>query len=150
MPSSEASIGFLVHALARALRQLADRRLKPLGLSSGHLPVITALRNSPQLSQKALAQFAGVEQPTMANTLARMERDGIVERRPDPLDKRGSLVSLSQHMLKQLPEIERIVRGIDADALSAIARAERERLRPVLQSIVKGLDAQLAGESHDA
>ncbi len=47
------------------------------------------------MTQTALARQALVEQPTMANTLARMERDGLIERTPDPDDKRSALVRLT-------------------------------------------------------
>ena len=48
------------------------------------------------LSQTALARWASVEQPTMANTLNRMERDGLIVRTPDPDDRRSALISLTK------------------------------------------------------
>ncbi len=42
--------------------------------------------------QTEIAAAVSVEQPTMANTLNRMERDGLVERRPDPDDRRRTLI----------------------------------------------------------
>ena len=82
----ESTYGEVVNRAARLLRRLADQRLAPLGLSSGYLPVLTALLRVEPLSQKALTEHAGIEQPTMAATLARMERNGVIERRPDPPD----------------------------------------------------------------
>ena len=133
--SSDRSLGFLVHGMARLLRQLADRRLHDLGLSSAHLPVITALKDVPQLSQKDLAIFAGVEQPTMANTLTRMQREGIVERRPDPEDGRISLFSLSNRVLQQVPTIEAIIKGIDADTTYSLTEDEGTAFHLALQSV---------------
>src|SRR5882672_1000625 len=80
---SSRSAGHLVSRAQRLFAKEADRRLKPLGLSSGHIPVILALAVEPVLSQKALVQRAAIEQPTLAATLVRMERDGLVERRVD-------------------------------------------------------------------
>ena len=60
------SMGQLTNRAARLFRRLADRRLEPLGLSAGHLPVLTALMASDALSQKALTEQAGIEQPSMA------------------------------------------------------------------------------------
>ena len=48
-----------------------------------HLPVLRALVHGRALSQKDLAEQARVEQPTMAEMLVRMERDGVVEREPN-------------------------------------------------------------------
>ena len=80
---------------ARLFARAIDQRLKAIGVSSGQLPVFFALAGGKALTQKELARLAAIEQPTMASTLARMERDGLIERRPDPDDGRSSLVSLS-------------------------------------------------------
>ena len=84
MSEIELSMGYMLNWGARLVRRLADRRMKTLGLSAGHLPVINSLAENEPMSQKALAAYASIEQPTMAATLARMERDGLVERQPDP------------------------------------------------------------------
>jgi hypothetical protein len=54
----------------------------------GWVPVLRALAEGGSLAQKELARLARVEQPTMAEMLARMERDRLVERHPNPDDKR--------------------------------------------------------------
>ncbi|WP_216073103.1 MarR family transcriptional regulator, partial [Acinetobacter nosocomialis] len=58
---------------ARLFARAIDRRLKLIGVSSGHLPVFFALGDGSALSQKALTEAAAIEQPTMAATLTRME-----------------------------------------------------------------------------
>nr|WP_275410201.1 MarR family transcriptional regulator [Streptomyces sp. SID14478] len=56
---------------------------------------MAALAQGGAMSQKELARLARIEQPSMAQLLARMERDGLVERAPAPDDRRGSLISLT-------------------------------------------------------
>ena len=68
--------------VARLYARALDRRLRRLGISSGQAPVILALEAGDALSQKALTEIAAVEQPTMAATLSRMERDGLITRQP--------------------------------------------------------------------
>ena len=48
-----------------------------------------------ETTQAELLDLIGIEQPTMAFTLRRMERDGIIERSPDPEHGRKSLVKLT-------------------------------------------------------
>lgn len=146
MPETELSIGYLMHWGARLLRRLADRRLKPLGLSSAHLPVINALIDNPALSQKALAEIAAIEQPTMAATLARMARDGIVERRPDPLDGRSALFSLSVATRKKIPAIRRAVEAVNAEALRGLPEDQRRQFRRQLETMIRAMDKKLAEE----
>jgi MarR family transcriptional regulator for hemolysin len=139
-PPDELSIGYLMHWGARLLRRLADRRLKPLGLSWSHLPVINALAAQELLSQKALAEIAAIEQPTMVATLARMERDGIIARSPDPKDGRSVLFFLTPTTRKKLPAIRRAVAEVNVDALDGLPAAERGRFRTQLEAMIRAMD----------
>ena len=82
--------GHLISLAARGFARLSESRLKPLGFGVGQLPVLVALQNGKASTQRDLARFAKVEQPPMAQTLARMERDGLIERTRDPTDGRSS------------------------------------------------------------
>src|ERR1700689_1744077 len=76
--------GHLISLAARGFARLSGARLKPLGFGVGHLPVLVALRDGRANTQRDLARFAKIEQPPMAQMLARMERDGLIARTPDP------------------------------------------------------------------
>ena len=76
--------GHLVSLAARGFTRLSEARLKPLGFGVGYLPVLVALRDGVASTQRDLARFARTEQPPMAQMLARMERDGLILRAPDP------------------------------------------------------------------
>ena len=62
--------------------------------------------------------FAKIEQPPMAQMLARMERDGLIQRAPDPADGRSSRITLTEVAEARLP-----------DAVAALLRGNREVLR---------------------
>lgn len=143
MPPRDPSIGYLIHWAGRLLRRLADRRLEPLGLSSGHLPVLTALLEHAALSQKTLADAAEIEQPTMAATLARMERDGIVERQPDPNDGRSSLFSLTPAMQRKVGALRAAIESINVDALAALPKEDRAKFKPLIRAMIEGLERTL-------
>ncbi|WP_041527056.1 MarR family winged helix-turn-helix transcriptional regulator [Paracoccus aminophilus] len=86
----------LINMAARSFSRLGERRVKPLGFSVGQLPVLYLLKDGRALAQKELARLAKMEQPSMAQLLARMERDGLIARSPDPEDRRSSLISLTE------------------------------------------------------
>ena len=140
----DASMGHMINLAARLFRRLADRRLEPLGLSSGHLPVLAALSKYEALSQKALIEHAGIEQPTMAATLARMERDAIIERRPDPLDKRSALFSLTAATREKAGPLQAVIERMSADALADIPEQNRQAYRLMLQTMIATLEQQLS------
>ena len=138
------SLGELINRTARLLRRLADQRLAPLGLSSGYLPVLSALRNGDALSQRVLTKRAGIEQPTMAATLTRMERDQVVERQPDPDDKRSARFSLTQAASEKLGAIGSVIGRMNEDALGSFAEPDRQSLRRLLQRVAANLELALA------
>jgi MarR family transcriptional regulator, transcriptional regulator for hemolysin len=90
----ETSLGYMTNWAARLFVRAIERRLE--GGNAGPMPVFLALQDGRAMTQTALAREASVKQPTMANTLARMERDRLVERTPDPNDRRSALVSLTE------------------------------------------------------
>ncbi len=136
-------IGEIVNRAARLLRRLADARLGQFGLSSGYLPVVTALMEEDGLTQKALVRQAGIEQPTMVNTLARMERDGIIERRPDPVDRRSARFSLTASVKARLPEIRAAIEALNDEAIAELTAEERTTLSRILFDMSGSIEAAL-------
>ncbi|MEN3930279.1 MarR family transcriptional regulator [Microvirga sp. W0021] len=126
--------------VARLFAKVVDRQLKPHGLSSAHLPVMNALGDGSALSQKALVEIAAVEQPTMAATLARMERDNLVIRAPDPNDKRSSLFSLTEHGLEKFQNAQRVFLDINAQALIGLTETEKKQYLEMLLRVGKSLE----------
>ena len=143
MFESSRSAGHLVSRAQRLFAKEADRRLKPLGLSSGHIPVILALAVEPVLSQKALVQRAAIEQPTLAATLVRMERDGLVERRVDPTDARISLFRLTRRAKSRLPQFFQQLDDGNAAALADLDADERKQLLRLLTKLIHNLGGTL-------
>src|SRR3569832_518061 len=82
------SIGYLTNLAGRLLVRALERRM---GHTAGPMPVFLALNDGKALPQKELARFAAVVQPTMANSLVRMFRDGLIAGEPDPNDRRSTL-----------------------------------------------------------
>jgi DNA-binding MarR family transcriptional regulator len=108
--------GHLISLAARGFARLSEARLKPLGFGVGHLPVLVALQDGRASTQRDLARFAKIEQPPMAQMLARMERDGLIQRAPDPADGRSSRIT--EVAEARLP-----------DAVAALLRGNHEVLR---------------------
>jgi DNA-binding MarR family transcriptional regulator len=140
------SAGYMTNWAARLFARAIDQRLKAIGVSSGQLPVFFALAGGKALPQKELARLASIEQPTMASTLARMERDGLVERRADPSDGRSSLVSLSATARRKADLVMQAITEINAGALEALTGPERTAYLDSLAKIIAALEHRLANE----
>jgi DNA-binding MarR family transcriptional regulator len=139
----DTSAGYLTNWAARLLARAIERKLKPLGLWSGQLPVFFALAGGNALTQKQLAAHVGIEQPTMAATLSRMERDGLIIRTPDPKDRRSSLVRLSPLAEKKAEAVLDAVHATNAEALADLGEAEREQYLSASRTIIATLRRQL-------
>ena len=133
--------GHYFSRISRGLARVGDARLRELGLATAHLPVLTALKDGARLSQTELARWAKVEQPSMAQLLARMERDGLVKREPDPQDKRSSLVSLTETALARLPVGRAVLRQGNADMTRGLSRQEVDTLVSLLRRVLDNVEA---------
>ena len=136
------SVGYITNLAGRLLVRELERHLAPLGLSPGHMPVLLALEDGAALTQKALADRAGVKQATMTATLARMERDGLVRVAPNPDDGRSTLISLTPLALGKLPAVAEAATTIDALVLEQLTPDERRQFYSLMGRIIAVLEAQ--------
>ena len=132
--------GHLISLAARGFARLSEARLKPLGFGVGHLPVLVALQDGQAGSQRDLARFARIEQPSMAQMLARMERDGLISRMPDPADGRSSQISLTETARTRLPDACAALFQGNRDALNGFTEEEATQLVGLLTRLIANLD----------
>ena len=132
--------GHLISLAARGFARLSEARLKPLGFGVGYLPVLIALKNGIADTQRDLARFARMEQPSMAQMLVRMERDGVIQRTPDPADGRSSLISLTEIAEARLPNACKVLFGGNNEALDGFTDEERAQLTGLLSRLIANLD----------
>ncbi len=140
----ESSPGFWVNRASRLMVRRADASLRPLGFALTYLPVLRALAMAGRpLSQSELAQRVGVEQPTMAETLPRMVRDGLVRREPNPADKRAALVSITRLARARFPKARVALADGEREALAGLSSEEKTLLKDLLKRVVGNLEAGL-------
>src|SRR3984893_13641208 len=91
----EKILGLAVNTLGRNIVWSLSKRTARHGVFPGVYPTTAWLMQLPELSQAELSHLIGIEQPTMAITLRRMERDGLIQRKADPDHGRGRPRKLS-------------------------------------------------------
>lgn len=138
--------GHLISLAARGFARLSEARLKPLGFGVGHLPVLVALQDGQVGSQRDLARFARIEQPSMAQMLARMERDGLICRMPDPADGRSSRISLTETARTRLPNACAVLFQGNCDALDGFTDDEAAQFIALLTRLIANLDRATQGD----
>ena len=131
-------IGVLARMFERELRlAFAEHEVLP-----GQFPVLLGLYDSDGLTQAELARIAGVEQPTMAATLQRMERAGLVRREPDAEDGRRATVFLTERARALERPLVDSARAINRRAVRGLSAEERSLLYRVIGRATTNLAAR--------
>jgi DNA-binding MarR family transcriptional regulator len=127
----ERDLLFLLHDVARLLRVDADKRARAHGMTRAQWGILIWLEREPGISQKELAELLEVEPITVARLVDRLEARGMVERRPDPRDRRiwRLHLLLPAHLVlreisKQRSEMaEMVTHGVDEDSQTIMIEA---------------------------
>jgi DNA-binding MarR family transcriptional regulator len=117
--------------------------VQQLGFSS--LSVVHTLSRRGPMRLTALTATEQLTQPAMTSLVSRLERDGLVERRPDPRDGRAVLVVLTAagaqivraRHADRVAGLERLIDGLDDEQRDAIARSI-SALRRVIELAASG------------
>ena len=130
--------------VARRWRSLLDERLRLIGQSSARMEALAAIINSPSLSaQVDIAKRLRIEGPTMTRMLDTLEADGLVERLPDPADRRTKQLRLTPEGEKVLEEIFAIADESRNRLLEGVAPEAMDELNTFLVMLTDRLDAGL-------
>lgn len=128
---SHGELLFLLHDVARLLRVDADKRARCQGMTRAQWAILIWLERQPGISQKELAELLEVEPITVARLIDRLEASGMVERRPDPRDRRIWRLHLRAPAFPMLREIDHqradiiqmLARGVDDATLDKMIEA---------------------------
>ncbi|RAP42874.1 MarR family transcriptional regulator [Rhodovulum viride] len=135
------SAGYLANHMARLFAAALTRRIAPLGLMPGQFMVLLELWREDGLTQRDLVERLDVEQATMANTLNRMERDGLITREPDAADRRARRVRLTDRARALEAPATEAATEVNARALARLAPGDRARFSEMLQGVIAALRA---------
>ena len=127
-------IGQLLHETARVWRNKLDQRLRPLGLSQAKWRTLAHLARG-HLTQRDLAERIGIEEPTLARLLTRLESGGWIKRESARHDRRCKTVHLQNKSSALLHRIEETARDLRHELLETIPRCDLQTCMRVLSDI---------------
>lgn len=137
------SAGYLVNNLARLLVEVLRKRIGPLGIVPGQFPTLLALWEKDGLTQKELLSQVDIEQATLANTLTRMERDGLITRKEHPADARARTIHLTDAGRSIRDQAYEAAMQINAELLADLSEAEAQAFLSSLRRVIgtaKGIE----------
>jgi DNA-binding MarR family transcriptional regulator len=137
-----ALFGRLNEAAERVMREHMNPLFSRAGLQAGEFDVLATLRRSGApftLSPTQLYEAAMISSGGMTDRIDRLERAGLVVRRPDPRDRRGKLIVLTDSGKRLIDEtISRHVAN-EERLLLTLTEAEQETLDALLRKLIAGL-----------
>lgn len=123
-----------IHQRSRTLSNTLNETLAPFGLSHAQYMIMYVLDTGGPSTQTHMRKYLQVEAPTIARTIATMERNDWIEKRPGK-DRRTQIIHLTDSTKKMLPEIKERVAEAEKRSLVQLSDKDREVLHELLGKI---------------
>jgi MarR family transcriptional regulator for hemolysin len=135
-PRNHNELGLVLFGTARAWRTKLDQRLRPLGLSQGKWRTLIHLsQGGNNLTQKEIAERMGIEEPTLAGLLNRLQDDGWIQRRESRNDRRCKTIHLQRGSKPVLEKIFNTAHDLRAELIEDISERDLRTCIKVLSKI---------------
>jgi len=105
---------FLINDVARLLRTYADQRARQFGMTRAQWAVLARLEHNEGLKQGELAELLDLQPITLTRLVDRLSASGLIERRPDPDDRRAKrlyLTAQARPLMNRLADLGTDVMG---------------------------------------
>lgn len=135
------NFGFLLKDVSRLYSLNFERHATELNLTLTQCKVLGYLQRNEGVSQARLAFLTDTDPMTLVRILDVMEAQGLIERRPDPEDRRARRLYLQAAALPVLREIWRVSDRARAESFSRMSVADRAQLLSLMQQMHTNLGA---------
>ncbi len=142
----EETLAFLLNSSARFLNSAFERRITSagLGLTPGEARALLTVAAIDGSKQADIAARIGLEPMTVCTYLDKLETLDLVERRPNPEDRRSKCIYMTQSATDLLHAVRREVDGLIGQATAGLGKDDVERFRTVLALVQSNLQSAVA------
>jgi MarR family transcriptional regulator for hemolysin len=143
------TFGFTITATARMVRTLFEKRIiaAGLGITPAEARALIHIAARPGIRLNRLAVSLGVEPMTACGVVDRLEQRGLVERMPDPDDRRAKNLIVTDAADALMTSVAAAAADLREDALAGLSAAERETMMSALRTVRDNLEILLAPEA---
>jgi DNA-binding MarR family transcriptional regulator len=135
------NFGFLLKEVSRRYGQRFEQRACGMALTLTQCKTLTRLEKHEGINQATLAELVEVEPMAMVRILDRMEADALIERRPDPADRRARSLFLTRKGRALLSEVWSLAEATRAETFAGISRPDRDVFLGMLEQMYRNLCA---------
>ncbi|MFI1000571.1 MarR family winged helix-turn-helix transcriptional regulator [Streptomyces galbus] len=132
-----------IFRLSRAMGDRMEKAYAPLGLSRGEFDVLATLRRADEpytLSPRELSATLMLTTGGMTGRLDKLERAGLLRRSPDPHDRRGLRVTLTEQGLDLVDRAVGAGLAVEREALSALNAQQAGQLADLLRELLRSTE----------
>ena len=155
-PSKNREFGFLLNDVARLMRTYADHKAAQFGITRAQWAVLVRLDRSEGLNQSELAEMLDLQPITLTRLLDKLSDSGLIERRPDPGDRRAKRLFLTSAARPLLEQLALLGEETMANVLEGVPAKDIERMvsdlvvaRDNLRRLIHNRNAHaVTGERH--
>lgn len=145
----------MLNDVARMLRTYADQKAAQFGITRAQWVVLVRLDRSEGLKQSELAEILDLQPISLTRLLDKLSECGLIERRPDPDDRRAKRLFLTPQARPLLEKLGDLGEELLSTALAGVERQSVERMVDQLGTVKENLrqaiqqrTADAAGERH--
>jgi MarR family transcriptional regulator, transcriptional regulator for hemolysin len=128
-------VGRLLKFTAKEGSEVVERRLQAAGGSLVTWLILQSLGEQEGELQRQLAERLCIEGPTMTRHLDRLEAEGLIERRPDPADRRGTRVHATELGRQRHSAMREVMERSERDLLEGMSEDEEEMFESLLKRV---------------
>jgi MarR family transcriptional regulator, transcriptional regulator for hemolysin len=145
----EREVAFNINDVARLLKTYADQRARDLGMTRAQWAVLARIERSEGLKQCELADTLDLQPITLTRLVDRLCDGGLIERRPDPDDRRAKRLYLTPAARPVLDGLTRLGQDIMATVLAGIEPGAVEQLLAHLLTLKTNLRGAIANRADE-
>lgn len=142
MASQQESLGFLLADVSRMMRKAFQQRLEGSSLTLAEARALVYVSRHEGVRQVDLADLLEIQPITLARLIDKLQEARLVERRPDPSDRRAYQIFLTPDAAPQLDAIEQVAATIRAGAMRDISKQQAAMVLSALQKMRANLAAR--------
>jgi DNA-binding MarR family transcriptional regulator len=129
----------IVHEITLQLRRRFDELASDIGIMRPQWRILLMLSEQEGPHQAGLAEALSIEQITLSRLVDQLERDGLVERRADALDRRLRRLFLTPAAAPVLNDMRAVLAQLEIDALNGLPAVSLDALTAMLEHIHQNL-----------
>ena len=141
--SVQASAGYWITRIARSMERDFEKRLEPLEITRGAFAMLSAIHHEKKTKPAEIAAFLGVDGAAVTRYLDRVEKQGLIERRPSPTDRRSTDIILTEDGQRAVRKGRAGSKATNTKFTADLTSAEVDQLQSIIQKMLANSDDAL-------